>query len=468
MRSYYEYTPERDEVSPIEPQDGFLAATEAMAEQLNLGCFCVSLDRKELEEALDRAVRIEGFARRLSASHPTLFSNVPVFVPSATLGKMMLIVDAIEGAAQLPAYCAATLSHAPPTARPNFGPRGAFMGYDFHLAPDGPKLIEVNTNAGGAFLNAFLAGAQHACCPEAEFQVRPPTASEFAERVTRMFTAEWQLQRGGGQPALTAIVDDLPRQQHLYPEFQLAKELLDGRGIPTVILDPSELVFDGQKLTSNGRTVDLVYNRLVDFSLDEPRHAALRDAYLQGTVVLTPSPFVHALFADKRNLALLSDDGLLDQWGLSVERRAVLRSGLPRTVVVTATNSEDLWRKRRNLFFKPARGHGSKAAYRGDKLTRRVWDEIVGGEYVAQVFAAPTARNANVAGESITLKTDIRLYTYAGELLLAAARLYQGQTTNMRTAGGGFAPVLEVTGPGSCLEQACEPVPQPSTPGSGI
>jgi hypothetical protein len=27
-------------------------------------------------------------------------------------------------------------------------------------------------------------------------------------------------------------------------------------------------------------------------------------------------------------------------------------------------------------------------------------------------------------------------------MLLAAARLYQGQTTNMRTPGGGFAPVL--------------------------
>jgi hypothetical protein len=42
------------------------------------------------------------------------------------------------------------------------------------------------------------------------------------------------------------------------------------------------------------------------------------------------------------------------------------------------------------------------------------------------------------------LKTDIRNYVYAGEVQLLAARLYQGQTTNMRTAGGGFAPVLTV------------------------
>jgi hypothetical protein len=38
------------------------------------------------------------------------------------------------------------------------------------------------------------------------------------------------------------------------------------------------------------------------------------------------------------------------------------------------------------------------------------------------------------------LKVDVRLYTFAGTVLLAAARLYQGQTTNMRTPGGGFAP----------------------------
>ena len=41
-------------------------------------------------------------------------------------------------------------------------------------------------------------------------------------------------------------------------------------------------------------------------------------------------------------------------------------------------------------------------------------------------------------------KMDVRLYTYAGKTLLSAARLYQGQTTNFRTPGGGFAPVLVI------------------------
>jgi hypothetical protein len=39
-----------------------------------------------------------------------------------------------------------------------------------------------------------------------------------------------------------------------------------------------------------------------------------------------------------------------------------------------------------------------------------------------------------------TRKTDVRLYTYNGDVLLGVARIYQGKTTNFRTPGGGFAP----------------------------
>jgi hypothetical protein len=37
---------------------------------------------------------------------------------------------------------------------------------------------------------------------------------------------------------------------------------------------------------------------------------------------------------------------------------------------------------------------------------------------------------------------DVRNYGSGGITWLRAARLYRGQTTNFRTPGGGFAPVL--------------------------
>jgi hypothetical protein len=49
-----------------------------------------------------------------------------------------------------------------------------------------------------------------------------------------------------------------------------------------------------------------------------------------------------------------------------------------------------------------------------------------------------------IDGNKEARKADIRLYTYDGNILLTAARLYQGQTTNFRTPGGGFAPIFSV------------------------
>ena len=414
------------------------------ADRRNIGCFCITLDRPALARALDRDVGRDGFARQLGQSHPTLFSSVATFVPASTLARMKRIVAAVEAAAQLPGYRSAALSWASPIAERDFGPAGVFMGYDFHLSVDGPKLIEVNTNAGGAFLNAALARAQRVCCAEAEALPEPDTAESFGAKVSQMFGAEWRRQGRAGRPRTLAIVDDAPEQQHLYPEFQLAKALLEKSGVQTFIADPGQLALDGERLTLGGRPVDLVYNRLVDFAFEAPGHAALRTAYAAGGVVVTPNPHVHALLADKRNLSLLSDLHLVARWGLDPGHLDALRHGLPTTVVVGASNAEDLWARRRELFFKPAAGYGSRAAYRGDKLTRKVWEQVRNGSYVAQAYAPPSRRAVTIDGQRTELKVDVRLYTYAGSSLLAAARLYQGQTTNMRTPGGGFAPLLLV------------------------
>ena len=86
--------------------------------------------------------------------------------------------------------------------------------------------------------------------------------------------------------------------------------------------------------------------------------------------------------------------------------------------------------------------YGSKATYRGDKLTKRVWSEILAGDFVAQALVPPSQRQIKVDGVVTELKFDIRAYTYAGHVQLLAARMYSGQTTNFRTEGGGFAPVV--------------------------
>lgn len=170
----------------------------------------------------------------------------------------------------------------------------------------------------------------------------------------------------------------------------------------------------------------------------------MRAAYLAGAAVVTPHPQAHALYADKRNLALLTDPLRLAELGVPAAARAVLLEGIPRTEVVPADQAERLWAARRSLFFKPTAGFGGRAAYRGDKLTRRAWQDILEGEYVAQSIMAPPERMAGSAQAPEKLKFDIRSYCYDGKVKWTAARVYQGQTTNFRTPGGGFAVVYRV------------------------
>ncbi len=415
----------------------------SVSESLNQECFCITLDRDALYRAIEREVGDTGFCETLIGTRPHLFSNAPVFISERDTAKMLRIVRAIEAAARLSLYRDAALSRAPGIARHDFGPRGVFMGYDFHLAAAGPKLIEVNTNAGGAFLNALLAKAQRACCAEIEVAMVRGKADDFEAAVLAMFRHEWMLQHRTGVPKRIAIIDDRPAEQYLYPEFLLARRFFLKHGIEAVIADAEELAYESGRLQIESQPVDLVYNRMVDFALDHPGHAALRAAYLDDAVVVTPNPHVHALYADKRNLVLLSDQTALREWGLSSDMLADL-AGLPRTVLVTAENAQHLWQARKTFFFKPAGGHGGKAVYRGDKLTKGVWAEIVRGGYVAQELAAPGERMIRLDGARQARKTDVRLYVYDGQVLLTAARLYQGQTTNFRTPGGGFAPVFTI------------------------
>lgn len=415
----------------------------ASTEALNNRCFCISLNEQALRSALESEIGQPGLLELIQERCPYLFAALPVFVSAAHLRRMGNLIQAIESAIALPAYREQVLASAPAIARHDpGGARGAFFGYDFHVADDSFGLIEINTNAGGAMLNAVLARAQRACCPAMDRLLPSPAlASTLEANIVAMFRHEWSLS-GQQQPLRTiAIVDEAPAQQYLYPEFLLFQQLFERHGLQTVIADPSELSLHDNRLWHGDLAIDLVYNRLTDFYLTSPACDTLREAYWSKAMVLTPHPQAHALYADKRNLALLSDADRLQALGVAPSIQAILLAGIPRTEIVTAENAERLWSERRTRFFKPFAGFASRAAYRGDKLTKRVWQDILAGEYVAQALVMPGERVISADTPAQALKFDLRDYVYDGAVQWVAARLYQGQTTNFRTPGGGFAPV---------------------------
>ena len=56
--------------------------------------------------------------------------------------------------------------------------------------------------------------------------------------------------------------------------------------------------------------------------------------------------------------------------------------------------------------------------------------------------------SSTIHGVIVPLKLDVRCFVYNGEVQLMAARLYNGQTTNFRTPGGGFASVFTLAAQG--------------------
>jgi hypothetical protein len=339
-----------------------------------------------------------------------LLSGAALLLTEKNLSDLREFVLHIEAAFADPAYIGASKKTHP-----------GLIGYDLHLGEDGPKLIEVNTNPGGLLLNLAHAEVALSLLPElALARSGDLELKEISAEILAAFQAEWQ-GRAPINPTI-AIIDKNPSEQYLWPEFQLYRQFFAQAGIQALIADPTELTIEGQALCCRGQKIDVVYNRLTDFSLREPENSVLAEAWRQGLALLVPDPPAHELYADKLNLIRLS-------------QREEMRPYLPQTLPL----APELWAERRRFFFKPRDGFAGRGAYRGDKLSKGKWAEILSGDYVAQEYAPPPLCRLALLGE---FKFDIRLYARKGRILIAAARLYNGQTTNFRTPYGGFAPVF--------------------------
>ena len=424
------------------------ADTATPVESRNRSCYCLSLNDAALRRGLEADLGALGLSQTMVETHPHLFAAVPMFVSREHIDSMARLVAAVEAVVATARYRQAVLAWAPEIASFEPGSPGGLLGYDFHLGAGVPQLIEINTNPGGALINTVLGRAHRSCCADAAgLAMEPMEADAVEQALFDVFLSEWRQQRQHAPLKSVAIVDEAPQQQYLYPEFLLYRQLFRRHGVDATICGPEDLVRKQGRLWAAGQPIDFVYNRLTDFALGLPAQAELRQAYLAGEVVVSPHPRAHLLYADKRNLTLLCDEAFLRETGVAGDTIATLLATVPFTEAMTRANRDSLWAKRRQVFFKPAAGYGSKAAYRGDKLTRRVWEEMAQGSYVAQALVPPSERHIAGATAASVLKADLRCYAYAGAVKLVTARLYQGQTTNFRTPGGGFAPVFTERGP---------------------
>jgi hypothetical protein len=347
------------------------------------------------------------------------------------LQAMAVLVRTVEQLADFPAYRKALHDALPAVAR--FDPRhdAVMMGYDFHIGPDGPKLIEVNTNAGGGLL-ALQAGSPEFKTADIALDGR------LGARLREMFSAEMLGFSAGriDRPQSVVILDEEPQAQFLYPEMQAFCDFFREWGCKAAIVDPSELQAGPEGVMHQGEPVDMIYNRHCDFYLESPELEGLRQAYLNSTVCLTPNPFRYGLLADKRRLCFWSEPDQLAEVGLDPSRIDLLQKIVPESRMLGSFDSDELWRERKQWVFKPATMHASRGVLVGAKATRGRFQQLP-DDTIVQRYIAPSM---STLGEK-QFKTDFRLFAYKNRLLGIAARLYRGQVTNLRTEGGGFASV---------------------------
>ena len=270
-----------------------------------------------------------------------------------------------------------------------------------------------------------------------------------------------------------AIVDW--REVPTWSEFEILKERFEKMGVPVVLADPRDLVFDGKTLAAHGAKIDLVYRRvLINDIVARPQECeALVKAYAANAVCVANTfrckiPHVKAFFAvltDERNGALFSHG-----------ERDLIHRHIPWTRVVEDTDTAhygnhiellDFIRKNRsNLVLKPSDEYGGSGVTLGWETNERDWDEAIGRAVSA---TSPTAakpaeqRGAWIVQERIPIRrevfpyitpaktiefrdmlVDFAPYLFRGKLAGFLTRLSATGLANV-TSGGGQVPAFRVT-----------------------
>src|SRR4030067_477883 len=154
------------------------------AAALNADAQSAKLDRALLEAVI--LAQGAAFREAVSIGHDHLFADVALFVTAAQVEQMQAVIAAVERVVKLPGWQDANPDNVQHSAK------GVFYGYDFHLNEQGIHLIEINSNAGGGFLNSLLIDSQR----EAGLPGAAAAVEGLEHTFLAMFQNEWRLARG--------------------------------------------------------------------------------------------------------------------------------------------------------------------------------------------------------------------------------------------------------------------------------
>jgi uncharacterized circularly permuted ATP-grasp superfamily protein len=335
---------------------------------------------------------------------------------------------------------------------------------DAFLLPDSLEFAEYNAES--------PAGAGYAETLADVFQALP-LMGRFAEYyharkyplMARLLVALLETYREWGgrkSPPVIAIVDW--REVPTWSEFEILQSHFQTQGVPTIVCDPRELVFERGRLGAQGRWIDLLYRRvLINDIVSRPAECeALVQAYSTGAVCMANAlsckiPHKKAFFAvltDERNNSLFS-----------TEDRALIRKHIPWTRLLadtkTTRDGETLEllayvRARQGEFvLKPNDEYGGTGVNLGWEMDASQWDAAISRALADPSRAWVVQGRIQVRREVFPMQTtcgiemrdmlvDLAPYLFRGRMAGFLTRLSATGLANV-TSGGGQVPAFVVT-----------------------
>jgi len=259
---------------------------------------------------------------------------------------------------------------------------------------------------------------------------------------------------GTASPPRMAIVDW--REVPTWSEFELLRDAFIAQGVPTLICDPRDLIFDGRSLTAGGERIDLVYRRVLinDIVARPDECKALIDAY-RAKAVCVANTLRCKISHKKAFFAVLTDDRFASHF--SDAERAIVAAHVPWTRVVDETRADDIRRRRESLVLKPNDEYGGTGVTLGWESDEREWDAAIARALAeakddARLWVVqerinvrrepfPVCDAAGVAERNMLV--DFAPYVFRGRVAGFLTRLSATGLANV-TSGGGQVPAFVV------------------------
>jgi uncharacterized circularly permuted ATP-grasp superfamily protein len=338
-------------------------------------------------------------------------------------------------------------------------PDVALSRLDAFLTDDGPRFIEINSDAPAGFGYSDRMARVFETLPVFRaFRERVPTSYRSSEEaLVRAVLAPWR-ERGSTGTPLVAIVDWADVKTRA--DQEILREVISARGSRCVLVDPRAMEVRDGRLCTPSEPVDIVYRRAVLSELvdraDEVK--AFFRAYRENLC-----PFVNSfrcrLSEDKAFFALLTDEAFsslmtaeeaqfvsrLVPWTRRVEERKTAKDGRNVDLVPFVL------KERQSLVLKPAHAYGGKSVYVGNETPAAEWEGAVatalGKPWVVQERVTIPEEPYPVFEGGVLgfapLKVNTNPFYVAGEDAGAVTRASRSSIINV-SAGGGSVPTFIV------------------------